>query len=161
MIKKIDQTIDKISFYMIIIAVFAMLIFSIINIVSRWFNHSFLWIDPLVRHLVFLSAFLGGVLATGQDKHIRIDLAGKMLEKLNNPFLILLINRSLYLIAILATSLMAKAGYDFTKMEFEFGKEAFWGLHSGVMAAIIPFGMGLISLRFFMRFLLTFTQDKE
>jgi hypothetical protein len=29
------------------------------------------------------------------------------------------------------------------------------------MAAIIPFGMGLISLRFFMRFLLTFTQDKE
>lgn len=158
MIKKLDNLLEKFSFYSIIICVAGMLLLTVLNIFLRWFNTSILWIDPLVRHLLFLSAFLGGVLATGQDKHIRIDLIGKILEKYAKGNLSLWIDRLIYIIAMIATFLLAKAGLDFTKIELKFGKMAFLGIHSGVLTAIIPFGMGLIFLRYLFRFLLTFNK---
>ena len=85
MIKKIDTFVDRVAFYGIVISVFLMLGLTVLNISLRWFNTSFLWIDPVVRHLVFLSAFLGGTLATGQDNHIRIDLAAKVFESQGLP----------------------------------------------------------------------------
>lgn len=156
MIKKIDNFIEKISFYAIVVSVTGMLLLTVLNIVLRWFNTTFLWIDPLVRHLVFLSAFLGGVLATGQDSHIRIDLIGKILEKYKLKKTELWINRAIYAVAMLATFLLAKAGQDFAKIELKYGKEVFLGIHSGVLTEIIPLGMLLICLRFFLRLLLTF-----
>lgn len=160
MIKKIDELIDRISFYGIVICVIGMLGFTVLNIVLRWFNTTLLWIDPLVRHLVFLTAFLGGVLATGKDNHIRIDLIGKILENFKKDGLAMWIDRIVYLVAMIATILLAKAGVDFAKMELEFGKEAFLGIHSGVLTAIIPIGMTLICLRFGLRFLLTFSKGQ-
>lgn len=160
MIKKLDDYLDKISFYGIVLAVSLMLLLTVLNIVLRWFNTSILWVDPLVRHLVFLSAFLGGALATGKDNHIRIDLASKLLENLKKPKLKIWVERIIYIITMGTTIYLAKAGMDFAKIELEFGKVAFLGLHSGVLVAIIPFGMGLISLRYFFRFLLTFTNEE-
>lgn len=160
MIKKLDNLLDKISFYSIVICVAGMLLLTVLNIVLRWFNTTMLWIDPLVRHLVFLSAFLGGVLATGKDNHIRIDLISKVLEKFKKEKLSLWIDRIVHLVAMLATLLLAKAGMDFAKMELEFGKEAFLGIHSGALTAIIPVGMGLIFIRFSLRFLLTFSKEE-
>jgi TRAP-type C4-dicarboxylate transport system permease small subunit len=161
MIEKVDNFLDKFSYYSIVICVFLMLGLTVLNIALRWFNISILWIDPFVRHLVFMSAFLGGVLATGKDNHIRIDLIGKVLEKYNKKNLSLWITRFNFTIAILATFLLAKAGLDFTKVELEFGKEAFLGIHSGVLTAIIPFGMSLIGLRFLLRLLLTTSLNQE
>lgn len=160
MIKKLDDYLDKISFYGIVLAVSLMLLLTVLNIVLRWFNTSILWVDPLVRHLVFLSAFLGGALATGKDNHIRIDLASKLLENLKKPKLKVWVERIIYIITMGTTIYLAKAGMDFAKIELEFGKVAFLGLHSGVLVAIIPFGMGLISLRYLFRFLLTFTNEE-
>ena len=57
-----------------------MMILSITGIVLRWFNIAFLWIDPLVRHLVFICTFLGGAIATGRGTHIGIDIIGRLLE---------------------------------------------------------------------------------
>lgn len=161
MIKRLDSALDKISFYAIVISVALMLSLTVLSILLRWFNMSLLWIDPLVRHLVFLSAFLGGVLATGKDNHIRIDLISKVLENYKKENLVLWINRFNYTIAMVATYLLAKAGIDFAKVELEFGKEAFLGLHSGVLTSIIPVGMGLIFLRFLLRLLLTFTKESN
>lgn len=161
MIKKLDDLLDKISFYSIILCVSGMLLLTVLNIILRWFNTTILWIDPLVRHLVFLSAFLGGVLATGTDKHIRIDIIGKILEKYAKGNFSLWLDRVIYFIAMIATLLLAKAGLDFTNMELEFGKVAFLGIHSGVLTSIIPVGMGLIFLRYFLRLLLTFERVKS
>jgi len=138
-----------------------MLSLTILNIVLRWFNTSIVWVDPMVRHLVFLSAFLGGTLATGEDNHIRIDLAAKILEtkKLNKTKIWL--ERAVILITCIATILLAQAGLDFAKIELEFGKDVFLGIHSGYLVGIIPFGMGLLTLRFVLRLLMTFNRKEE
>jgi TRAP-type C4-dicarboxylate transport system permease small subunit len=161
MIKKLDRFVGGVAFYGIVIAVVLMLSLTILNIVLRWFNTSIEWVDPMVRHLVFLSAFLGGTLATGEDNHIRIDLAAKILEtkKLNKTKVWL--ERVVILITCIATILLAKAGLDFAKIELEFGKDVFLGIHSGYLVGIIPFGMGLLSLRFILRLLMTFSRKEE
>jgi TRAP-type C4-dicarboxylate transport system permease small subunit len=161
MIKKIDRFVGGIAFYGIVIAVALMLSLTILNIVLRWFNTSIVWVDPMVRHLVFLSAFLGGTLATGEDNHIRIDLAAKILEtkKLNKTKIWL--ERAVILITCIATILLAQAGLDFAKIELEFGKDVFLGIHSGYLVGIIPFGMGLLTLRFVLRLLMTFNRKEE
>jgi TRAP-type C4-dicarboxylate transport system permease small subunit len=157
MLQKIDTAIDKGIFYLLAVCLVGMLLLSVSSIIFRWFNTAFLWLEPLIRHLVFFSAFLGGALATGKGNHIRIDLAAKLLET-RSPTLQQWLNRVIDLVCLLASALLAKAGYDFALVELEFGKEAFLGIHSGVLVYIIPIGMALIGLRFLMRILLSFTK---
>jgi TRAP-type C4-dicarboxylate transport system permease small subunit len=51
-----------------------------------------------------------------------------------------------------------KSGYDFFVVEKEFGAPSFLGIHSAYLVGIIPFGMGLISLRFFNRLIIGLLQ---
>jgi len=161
MIKKFDKILDSISYYGLVIAVSLMLSLTVLNIGLRWFNSTFLWIDPLVRHLVFLSTFLGGSLATGNNSHIRVDLAGKLLDSLNRPHLTVWIDRFVYVVCIISTTMLTKSGFDFAMVEFEYGKEAFLGIHSGFLVCIIPIGMGLILLRFVNRLIFSFSNPDE
>jgi len=159
MIKKIDKFIHRVIFCTVVVAVLLMLSLTVFNIVLRWFNTSVLWIDPFVRHLVFLSAFLGGALATGENNHIRIDILSKLFESIEKPNLKKWIDRMVVLVTLITTLFLTKAGYDFSLVELEFGKSVFLGIHSGALVSIIPFGMGLISFRFTLNLLLTFTED--
>ena len=127
-----------------------MLILSLANITMRWFEHSVLWIEPLVRHLVFLAAFFGGALATGAGQHIKIDLLAKILEKTENKFAQIAIEKIVLLCCLIATVILTKAGYDLFLVEKEYGHEAFLHIHSAYLVGIIPFGMAFISLRFFL-----------
>ena len=38
------------------------------------FGISFLWSEPLIRHLVLWCSFLGALIASRMDKHIRINV---------------------------------------------------------------------------------------
>ncbi len=151
--QKLGNLIDKIVTNILFVMVFAMIIFSLYAIVTRLFSITTLWIDPLLRHLVFLSAFLGGVLAVGSDKHIKIDVLSKFIEyryKTNHKL------QAAYQFITLAITLgivyfLAKAGYEFYLTEKEYGQESFLGLHSSLMTFIIPLGFGLIVLRGFVR----------
>lgn len=147
-LKKFDDFLEKISIYGLVVSLSFMLIISSLNIVLRWFNITFLWFDPFVRHLVFLSAFLGGSLATSKGNHIRIDLAAKILEQSKNKILKKILMVLINAACIIAICWLMKASWDFMKIEAEYPKHAFFGLNSSHMVAIIPFGLGLIGLRF-------------
>ena len=64
-----------------------MLLLSVINIFLRWGEMTPYWVEPLVRHLVFLSAPLGGVIATGRRNHIGIDILQRWLEGSENKMI--------------------------------------------------------------------------
>ena len=148
MIAKLDRFIEKFAQTLIGVCLFFMLGLTLLNIVARWFNETFMWIDPLVRHLVFLSAFMGGVLATGKGNHIKIDLIGRALEAKNLKRFQKILSICLCLISAFACFLLAKSGLDFAKVELEYGSIAFLGIHSGHLVSLIPFGFALIGFRF-------------
>ena len=157
--KAIDKGIEKISSYALVASVLTMLVLAVLIIVLRWFSITFHWIEPFIRHLVFLCAFLGGVLATGKRTHIGIDIVGKFLESKQNWTALLWVQRIVSIACAVICFYLIKAGLDFVAVEAKYGKDVFLGIHSKVLVAIIPFGFSLIGYRFFYIFLSSFGKD--
>ncbi|MBC7539700.1 MAG: TRAP transporter small permease subunit [Bacteriovorax sp.] len=157
--KKIDYGIDRFASIFLVICVLAVLFLSSGAIMLRWFHINLYWIDPFVRHTVFLSAFLGGVVATGRSNHIAIDLISKLLELRQKEQARIIIHRIVLLASSLILLWLFKASLDFMIIEMEFSKIEFWGIGSGYLVGIIPFGVALIGIRFFVLFLLSFDKD--
>jgi TRAP-type C4-dicarboxylate transport system permease small subunit len=159
LLKKIDFCVDKLASWLLVICVLAVLFLSSGAIILRWFHINLYWIDPFVRHTVFFSAFLGGVVATGRSNHIAIDLVSKFLELKQKEHARIIIHRIILLASGIILLWLFKASIDFMKVELEFSKEEFWGLGSGQLVGIIPFGVALMTIRFFVLFLLSFDKN--
>lgn len=155
-VKKCDSLLERLTTYLLVISVLSMLSFSSLSIVLRWFQYNLTWIDPFVRHLVFFSAFLGGVIATGQGTHIGIDIIGKFVESKGWHATKRFISQFIMVASIAVLMWMIKSGLDFTRVEMEFSKEEFWGIQSGYLVMLIPIGLVLLVLRFLFIFLLSF-----
>lgn len=161
LVRWLDQMIEKLTVGLLVSAVAAMLAFSVATIVLRWFELSFLWLDPLVRHLVFITTFLGGVIATGRGTHIGIDILSKTLELRGMDQAMRWVQRVISLASCGTMIWLIQASLGFLEVELEFGKVAFLGIHSGVLVGIIPVGFGLIALRFALRFIQSFSTVTE
>jgi len=154
----IDHLIEVLTSKLLVICVLVMLLLSVASIVLRWGGLSFLWLDPVVRHLVFLCTFLGGAIATGRGTHIGIDIIGKQLEARKLNHYQDLINRAIYLASFAVLIWMIKASIEFTKVEFEYGRAEFLGIHSGFLVSIIPVGFAVICYRYFYLFINSFNK---
>lgn len=144
-----DDLLERFSRYGLIACLFTILGLSVFAIILRWLGSSLMWIEPLVRHLVFLSAFLGGSLATSKNVHIRVDILTKLIELSRSKMLLWIHKNLVSLFCLIVCLVLAKSGWDFYLVEKEFGAPGFLHLHSSILVGIIPFGMGLITLRFF------------
>lgn len=144
-----DDLLEKISRWGIVSSLFIILSLAILSIVLRWMGQSLMWIDPLIRHLVFLSAFLGGSLATSKGVHIKVDILTHLVESSESKVLKWFHRNVVTLFCLVTTIALTKSAWDFYLVEKEFGAPAFLEIHSAALVGIIPFGMGLIALRFF------------
>lgn len=160
-VKTIDSQIEKITSFLLVVSMGLMLSLSVFGIVLRWFNLSYPWIDPLVRHLVFLAAFLGGALATGKGRHIGIDILAKYLESKDDKSLFKIVKIIVGIVSLIGVIWLFKASIDFSIDELEYGKASFFGIHSGYLVSIIPFGFALIGLRLIALILFFMTGEKE
>jgi len=156
-LKVIDTSIEKASTWILVVSVFSMLFFSVLTIVLRWMGTGLSFVEPLVRHLVFLCTFLGGVIATGRGTHIGIDIVGKYLESRGYFFLCACAKRGIMLASFFTLVWLIYASCLFVKVELEFGRDVFFGISSGQLVGIIPFGFGLIAFRFFYIFANSFS----
>ena len=154
--ERIDRAVEKLASVILFASLIAMISLTLLSIFLRWFNHSLLWIERFVRHLVFMTAFTGGIVATGSKNHIAIDLAGRILETLELEKLRVWVNRLIYVFCIGSLIWLTYAGYRLVETELEIGHEKFLGIHSSVLAATIPVGLGLIAFRFFCLLLQSF-----
>jgi TRAP-type C4-dicarboxylate transport system permease small subunit len=155
----VDRGIKKTTEFVLIVAICLIFMFSMVGIVARWFQMAFLWIDPLVRHLVFLSGFLAGILITGESKHLAIDLMGRYLE--HRPRAATLLKRVITLATGTILLWLVKSGYDAYRAEVIGGSAEFLEIHTSVWMAIIPAGFALMSYRAFYLFLSTFKEGQQ
>jgi len=147
-IKRLNYYFDKIVLNLLIVVVIALLFFSCWSVVSRLMQVTNLWAEPLMRHLVFLSLFLGGTLAIHNDQHIRMDLVSRYLDLKSLKKTEALLLSFLYLLCVFFLVYLIKASYGYMLLESETPSEAFLGLDLHHMLFIIPFGLSIMSLRF-------------
>ncbi len=160
-VRSFDELLEKFSRGGIVTSLFLILFLAMLSIVMRWFGESVMWMEPLTRHLVFLAAFLGGSLATSRNEHIKVDLLTKLIERSSSKSLRWLQTNLVTLFCFLVCLGLFKSGWDFFLSEKEFGAPSFLNIHSAYLVGIIPFGMGLITLRFLNRLLLSVLQGEK
>tara|TARA_Y100000590_G_scaffold281237_1_gene316053 strand:- start:88248 stop:88751 length:504 start_codon:yes stop_codon:yes gene_type:complete len=160
-LRAIDKGVEKLAGWGLVVCVLTMLFLSTLVIVMRWFGVTFLWFDPFIRHVVFISTFLGGVIATGRGTHIGIDILGKYLESKNLEGAQAWIERLIAFVSAGTLVWLIQASWDFMLSELKYGKPTFFGIHSGYLTAIIPIGFALIAYRFFFLFVNSFSSKEE
>lgn len=153
---KLNELLDKVNRGAIILITITIISTSFLNIVLRWFNTSLMFVDPLVRHLVFLLAFLGALEATERSQNISIDVLKRYLETKEKKKLISIIDKVILMLSILGCLWLAQSSYEFVKIEMQYPRELFWGISTGTASAIMPLGFSLLALKSFLRLLLSF-----
>ena len=122
-------------------------------ILRIFFASGLFWADPLLRYLVLWCGLIGAVSATGQGKHIALDIATNYLPKKIQPWITLIT----HLFSILAAGGLTWAGWRFLRGEIEFGGAGPLSLPLWFWNGIFPMAFGLITLKYL---LLLLTQIK-
>ncbi len=102
---------------------FLVLLFSLMIVLSfsqvvlrNAFSLGLVWADPLLRNAVLWLGFIGASLATQDDRHIKIDLAGRFLK----PRAAALVGMVTDLFTLAVCLLLADAAMTFVSNEIEF-----------------------------------------
>jgi len=109
-----------------------------------------LWADPLLRYLVLWSGLLGAVAATGQGKHIALDVLSRKMPKSIAPW----VNLATLLFCCLASAGLAWAGVIFIQGELEFGSAGPLSLPLWFWNSIFPVAFCLITIKYLLLLIL-------
>jgi TRAP-type C4-dicarboxylate transport system permease small subunit len=113
------------------------------------FASGLFWGDALLRHLVLWLGFLGASLATRERQHLSIDALARVFPAGCQPWLTLLTN----LTAALVCTLLFQAAWRFVQDEYAAGTMLVPGVSTWLAESIMPFGLSIMALRFFLRVL--------
>lgn len=155
-LQKTNEILNKVNRWLLVTFTIIIILTSFLNIVLRWFDTSLMFVDPLVRHLVFAMAFLGAIEATERSQNISIDILKRYLESNGKEKLIGHLNKLVLVVSIGGCLWLTSSAYDFVKVEMEYSRELFWGVHTGMAASAIPVGFFFIALKSFLKFALSF-----
>lgn len=141
----IDRLIARIAGWLLVLVLSLMIIMSFGQVVLRdFFGSSIAWGDILLRHLVLWLGFLGATIATGDDRHIKVDFLTKFIPgKLQKIFSIF---TSLF--AALICYFLLNASVSFIQIGIDPNSTLILNLPTWYFVVIIPVGYGLMAFRF-------------
>lgn len=102
------------------------------------------WADGAMRAIVLWLAMIGGVVATGRLRHIRIDLVERWLP----PVGVIWLRRVIFAATALVCLVLTWTSLDIVVLEYEFQAVAFLDVPNWLVQAIVPIGFGLMAARF-------------
>ena len=122
-----------------------MLLMALVQILLRnFFDSGLLWAESALRILVLWVAMLGAMVATRESNHIAIDLVTRFLPEHLKKYAILVS----YLFSAAVCGLVAYHAIEFIQFEYEDQTIAFANVPTWICQSIIPFGFGIMALRF-------------
>lgn len=139
------RIIDQTENVLLSLVLLSMILLACTQIFLRTFLSSgLLWADPLLRYLVLWSGLLGAVAATGQGKHIALDILGRKMPKKLAPWLTL----TTHVFCFLVSAGLTWAGVIFIQGEIEFASAGPLSLPLWLWNSIFPIAFGLIFLKY-------------
>ncbi|MFC1525356.1 TRAP transporter small permease [Candidatus Latescibacterota bacterium] len=126
----------------------ALLVLSFSQILLRNLaDIGFLWLEPLIRHLVMWTGFLGALVATREHKHIRIDAALRLLPAGRQTWALLVAD----LVSAGVCGLLCWIAVDFVGDERQYGLRPFLDLPAWILQLVFPLTFGLMACRYGVR----------
>lgn len=102
------------------------------------------WADGAMRAIVLWLAMLGGVVATGRLRHIRIDLVERWLP----PVGVVWLRRLVFAATALVCLALTWTSLDIVALEYKFQAVAFLDVPNWIVQLIVPIGFGMMAARF-------------
>lgn len=151
-IRRISSALLLIEQSCVVVLLGVMVVLAFLQVILRnFFSGGFIWGDILLRHLVLWLGFIGASIAVEREKHISIDIIGRIVPPRAAAMIRILTN----IFAMVVSFYLAKAGLTFLQSEKETGDilmtiaqqplPAWW------FQIIIPAGFGLIAFHFLLR----------
>jgi TRAP-type C4-dicarboxylate transport system permease small subunit len=129
----------------LVLALSAMIGVAAYQVIARnFFDTGLLWGDSFVRVLVLWVTFVGAMVASRQDEHIRMDLLARYLKPARRALLVRF--RSLF--AAVIAGLFTYFSAEFVLLDYEDGITAFAKVPAWICELIMPVGGAVITLRY-------------
>lgn len=123
----------------------AMIVLAISQIVLRnLFDSGIVWADSVLRMAVLWVGLLGALAATRDDKQITVDVLSRLLSQRWRG--VARVVTDLFTCAI--AGVVAWHAGRMVQMAHEFGDKTTFGPPTWIFQLILPFGFGLISVRY-------------
>jgi TRAP-type C4-dicarboxylate transport system permease small subunit len=147
-LKHIDNWLGRLELGIVIILLGTMIVFAFLQVVLRnIFSTGIEWVEIFLRHAVLWLGFLGGALATGNQRHIKIDAVSQLVSKRSKAILQVITN----LFAASICVLLTQASIKFLGSEMEMKSIVFDGIPAWYVELIIPVGFALYVIHFIFR----------
>ena len=149
-LKFIDNSLALVENSLIVLIVAVMVVMSFLQVFLRnFFDYGILWGDIFLRHMVLWVGFIGASLATRDEKHINIDVLGRISPEKFRPYLRTVVD----LFTMVVCIALAYAAYGFLQYEIEANTILFNNISAWIFQIIIPLGFALIAFRFLLKIL--------
>ena len=110
------------------------------------------WADGVIRLAVLWLAVIAAIAASRDDRHIAIDLAGRLLpDRVRRP-----VNALVELFTAAVAALLAWHALSFVRDSFAFGDVLLGNWPAWIFQSILPIGFALLCYRYALRFLSRF-----
>ena len=148
-LKKIKDVFHKTEGYILVFFLSLMIIISFLQIILRTFFRAVEWFDPLVRYAVLWTGMIAAGMATLKNKHIKIDIIGRFAKGRQKSFVLAITN----LFAGIVCFVLSYASIIYViKIEMPAADPSpFLNISRWVLLLILPFGFGLMGMRFLFR----------
>ncbi len=136
---KLENGIVKGEKFLVIAFVFFMVTLSFLQVVLRlFFHYGIVWLDPVLRHMVLWSGFIGAILASRYAKHFALDIAFKMHSEKLRKLSVILANKFTLLVSLF----LFYAAYKFIRDEAMAQSVAFYAgkfeIKTAIAEIIVP-----------------------
>lgn len=152
----IDYLFEAVERWLIVLSFSLMILLSFINLFLRtlyirfdlnWANSLMSqidWSEPFTRLMVLWVAFLGASLLTKENRHIRIDIMGRLFSPRLNIIRELVLSAGCVTICLL----MIYASIGYIQVEMQYSTGSFLKVPVWIYQLIIPFGFSTMCMRF-------------
>ncbi len=108
------------------------------------FSITLLWADPVVRMLVLWTAFMGALVASRENRHLRIDALLRLLPGGKRRY----VDVAVHLFNASVCGLLAGIAVEFVHDEYTYGMRGALDLPTWIFQLIFPLAFGVMSWRF-------------
>ena len=145
LLRLLNRGLVRVETVLLVVFLGAMVLLAFAQVVMRnVLGTGFLWGDPLVRHLVLWTGFLGAALATSEERHISIDAINKFLPSRARHIVKIITS----LFAAVTCYFLASAAWVFIQDERAAGGELVLSIPLWIGLSILPAGYVLIMIHF-------------
>jgi TRAP-type C4-dicarboxylate transport system permease small subunit len=148
LLTRFDNWLGRLELGIAIFLLGTMIVLAFLQVLLRnIFSTGIVWIEIFLRHTVLWLGFLGGALASGNQRHIKIDAVSHLFSDRNIAILHFITN----LFAASMCVLLTQASIKFVESEIEMKSQVFDNTPAWCVELIIPVGFALHSIHFLFR----------